>query len=89
MFGNMSMIVYCAIGTVILIILIRAFFSPLKIAVKGILNTALGLLGLLVFNTFGSVIGITLGFNLVTGVTVGLLGLPGLALLLFSNWALM
>ena len=68
---------------------IRFLFSPLRILIKGALKTLFGMLGVLLFNLAGELLGITLGLNFVNGAVVGFLGLPGLALLLFSRWALM
>ena len=55
-----------------LITLLRIFRTPLRLALKLLMNTALGFLGL----------------NLLNALTVGVLGLPGFVLLLLAQWVL-
>ena len=45
-------------------------------------RSAAGLAGIWLFNHVGALIGVQVGVNLFTGLTVGLLGLPGFGLLL-------
>lgn len=49
-------------------------------------NTALGFLAILVFNIVGSRFGMSIGLNAVGAVTVGILGVPGFALLLILQY---
>ena len=79
----------CAGAALLGIILIRLFFSPLKFAFKAVFKTAGGFLWLALINSVGAAAGISLGFNLCNAAIIGLLGLPGTALLLFSRWALL
>lgn len=72
-----------------LIILIKVFSLPLRIAMKLALNTFFGFAGLLIFNLIGSFTGITLGVNLLNSVVVGFLGIPGFLLLLLVKWMFM
>jgi len=69
-----------------LLAIIAIFKSPLKVILKLLFNTLLGFAGLLLFNQLGNVTGVYLGLNLVNAVTVGILGVPGLALLLIIKW---
>lgn len=61
---------------------VAALRRPLKAAGKLALRSAAGLGGIWAFNFAGSLIGVQVGVNLFTGLTVGLLGLPGFGLLL-------
>lgn len=52
------------------------------------LRTAGSLLALAALGPVGGLIGVTLGVNLTNALVLGLLGLPGLGLLLMLKWAL-
>lgn len=58
------------------------FRRPLGLLLRLLARSALGLAGLWVFNLAGGLIGVQVGLNLFTALTMGLLGLPGLGLLL-------
>ena len=68
--------------------LIRVFRTPLRIALKLRVNTLLGFLALWATNLAAGVTGLTLGFNLFNALIIGILGLPGFALLLLTQWVL-
>lgn len=74
-----------AAGVLLLLVLLR---RPMAALVRLVLRTGLGLLGLWAFNGVGSLIGVRLGFNLFNGLVLGLLGAPGLGLLLLWGWVL-
>ena len=71
-----------------LIALIRVFSAPLRLALKLLANTALGFLALCAVGLTAGVTGITLGLNLWNALVIGILGLPGFALLLLVQWVL-
>lgn len=73
-------------GMIMLIVIVRVFLSPIRVIFKLLFNTALGFLGLIAINHFGSYIGISLGVNLINAAVIGILGLPGLALLFLLKW---
>ena len=62
--------------------------EPLKLALRVALNSALGLGVLWLLNSTAPVTGLTLGVNWFNALTVGVLGLPGLGLLLLVKWVL-
>lgn len=64
------------------------FRAPLRIALKLLLNTILGFVGLILLNLAAPFTGIALGVNLFNAVCIGVLGLPGFALLLLVRWIL-
>lgn len=70
----------------LVLIAIKLFSAPLRLALKVISNTALGLLALIALDLFQPLLGIRLGVNLINALVVGILGLPGLALLILMQW---
>ena len=58
------------------------FRRPLQLLLRLLARSVLGLGGLWLFNLVGGLIGVQVGLNLITALTIGLLGLPGLGLLL-------
>lgn len=60
---------------------LRLFAAPLKLALRVLLNTALGFLALFLLGLTEGITGFSLGTNLFNALTVGILGLPGLVLL--------
>ena len=71
-----------------LLALLRIFRSPLRLALKVLGNTLLGFLALWGVNLTSALTGISLGMNLWNALAVGVLGLPGLILLLTLQWVL-
>lgn len=71
-----------------LIALIRVFSTPLRLALKLLVNTLLGFLALWLFNVASGVTGVMLGLNVWNALIIGVLGLPGFALLLLVQWVL-
>ena len=71
-----------------LLALLRIFRSPLRLALKVLGNTLLGFLALWGLNLTTGVTGIALGLNLWNALVIGVLGLPGLILLLLTQWVL-
>lgn len=60
---------------------IQLFSAPLKLALRVLLNTLLGFAALFALNLAAPLTGFALGLNLFNALTVGVLGVPGLALL--------
>ena len=65
----------------VLLGVIRLFSTPLKLALRLLLNTLLGFLALFVLNLCSALTGFSLGLNLFNAAVIGVLGLPGLVLL--------
>ena len=71
---------------ILLFLLGKTLLIPLKIVLKMIVNSMLGGILLVVLNAVGSTVGLMIPLNLVNAVTVGILGVPGvIMLLLFCN----
>ena len=60
---------------------IQLFSAPLRLALKVLLNTLLGFAALFLLNLTSGLTGLTLGLNLFNALTIGVLGIPGLVLL--------
>lgn len=74
------------LGLALIIGLLLALRRPLGKLLRLALRTGVGLAGLALFSQVGGYIGVTLGVNLVNALVLGLLGLPGLGLLLMVRW---
>lgn len=87
----MSIVEKVALGLVILFLavaIVRLFSAPLKIALRVALNSALGFGAVWLLNLTTAFTGLSLGLNLFNAVTIGILGIPGLGLLLLMQWVL-
>lgn len=73
-------------GALLAALSLKVLSSPLKLLGRVLLNTLLGLGALLLVDTITPLTGVHLGLNLVNGLVVGVLGLPGLGLLLLLQW---
>ena len=75
-------------GLVLLAVAARAFSAPLRLAARAAVNTLLRLGALLLLNATTAVTGLRLGLNLFNALVVGILGIPGLVLLLLVQWVI-
>ena len=73
-------------GVILLIIIGRLYITPIKFILKILLNSAIGLAILFVINFFGKMIGLTIGINVITVLVSGILGVPGIVLMLMLKW---
>lgn len=73
---------YVVIGVLLIWLMIKIFATPIKWALKLLLNTILGFVILFVFNFLGEYIGITITVGWVSALVAGVLGIPGIILLL-------
>ena len=80
-----------ALGLVLLFLLVaclRLLRQPLRLALRVLLNSALGFCAVWLLNMTTAVTGMSLGLNLFNALTIGVLGVPGLGLLLLLKWVL-
>ena len=75
------LIVYiaCIIG---IFIIGKIFIVPIKVIMKLILNTILGAILLYIINIRGASFNFHIGINLITTLVTGILGIPGVILLI-------
>lgn len=76
-----SGILIIAAAVVFIILLVKLLSAPIRWIFKLLLNALLGFVVLFIINFFGGFIGLTLGINLVNALIVGILGVPGVILL--------
>lgn len=87
----MSIIEKAATGLVIAFLAVtclRLVSTPLKMVLRVALNSALGFGALWLLQYTSAISGITLGLNLFNALVIGVLGLPGLGLLVLLQWVL-
>ena len=70
-------------GVIGLFLVFRCMQKPFKLIFRLLISSALGGLMLILLNTFGAAWGLTLAVNPVTALISGMLGVPGVAALLF------
>ena len=75
-------------GILLAAFLFRILRIPLRWIRRMLLSTALGYAGLLIFNFFGDFIGLQIATNWITILVTGILGLPGVILLLLCQYCL-
>ena len=75
-------IIAYAVGILLILLLGRILVIPLKIVLKLVYNGLIGGLVLWLVNLIGSPMGFSLPITVWTALLVGLLGLPGVALLI-------
>ena len=66
--------------------MIRLFHTPLRMVLRVAANTLLGFGALLLLNLTTAITGISLGLNVLNALVIGVLGVPGLGLLLLVQW---
>jgi inhibitor of the pro-sigma K processing machinery len=72
---------FAVFGIFLLLSLLRLFAAPLRLAFRAALNALVGFAALFMLNLAAPLTGLSLGLNLMNALTVGILGLPGLILL--------
>ena len=72
----------------LILIVFKLFSAPLRLELKVGANTLLGFLALIALDLFSPLLGLHIGVNLINALLVGILGLPGLALLVLLQWVL-
>ena len=70
----------------VVLIAFKLFSTPLRLVLKVGMNTALGFLALIALDLFSPLLALHIGVNLINALIVGILGLPGLALLVLMQW---
>lgn len=61
----------------ILFLIGRIFILPIKLILKLVFNSILGILMLLIINLVGKMWSFHIGINFITSITIGILGVPG------------
>ena len=88
----MSVVEKIALGLTLLflvVVCLRLFAAPLRLALKVAFNSALGFGAVWLLNLTAALTGIRLGLNVFNAIFIGVLGVPGIGLLLLLQWVLM
>lgn len=83
----MQYVIFFAI-VIAIVIIAKLLAWPLKVIIKLLANIFIGLVILLCINTFGVGIGLYIPFNIVTSLVAGLLGIPGVLLLVIIHYVM-
>ena len=78
----MEQFVALAVPVVLGFLLIRILSKPMKLIFKLLINTGFGFVSLFILNMLCDYTGVLFEINFVTSAIVGILGLPGILLLL-------
>lgn len=71
-----------AFGLIMIVVLARVFYKPLKLFFRALLWTILGGVVIYLYNFAGNLWGLAIGLNVVSAFVVGVMGLPGLGALI-------
>ncbi len=82
-FITVGAVVICIL---LVVLLFKILKTPLKCVLKLLLNAVGGFIALVVLNFFGAIFGLSLTVNLVNCLVAGILGLPGVVLLLLLKY---
>ena len=86
--GDLTVPLMIATAVLLLMLFIRIIRLPLKLLAKAALHAAVGFVALFVLNFLGSWIGVTLEMNLLNALIAGILGVPGVLILLIVKYVL-
>ena len=75
------MILKVIIIAIVVLVLLKIISLPIRLLWKLLINTACGLVMLVLVNLLAPLTGVTFDLNFVTAATAGFLGLPGILLL--------
>lgn len=87
-FPEWNVIAAVVFGIFILYFLSRIFFRPFKLLLTALLHVILGGAVIILYNLAGSFWGLTVGLNIASALLVGIMGLPGLAMLIALQYIL-
>lgn len=79
---DLNYIIAFFFGVLVLYILAKLLYVPMRIVLRFLGNTVIGGLLLALFNMVGPIWGLQIGLNVITAVIIGLMGIPGIVLLL-------
>lgn len=83
---NLNIVLTFALGIILLFLVARLLFGPLRIVGRLIWNALLGGVLLYLINLVGVKVGLHLPLNPVSALVVGFLGIPGVILLLVLQY---
>ena len=81
----MTVIIPLLIIIILIVIFIKLIKKPIRLIFKLLLNTATGFIVLIIFNLIGSIFGFSISVSLLHAAVIGILGIPGLIILILLN----
>ena len=84
--GALSMPLMIVAAVLLLLLFIRVIRLPLKWLAKLALHVVMGFIALFVLNFLGTYINVSLEMNLINALITGILGVPGVLLLLIIKY---
>ncbi|MGI6558198.1 MAG: pro-sigmaK processing inhibitor BofA family protein [Limnochordia bacterium] len=85
---ELTVIIAYLFGLMLLYILARLLLIPLRLAIRLLINGAIGGFLLWLVNLLGMFVGVYLPINPITALVAGFLGIPGVILLLVLKYVL-
>ncbi len=84
-----TIIIAYIFGIIILFLLGRLLFVPIKIVLRLVFNALIGGVAILLVNFLGSAFNFHMDLNVYSALIVGMLGVPGIALLIILKYMFM
>ena len=81
----MNYITILLVAIIVLLLAKFVFKVNVKRLIELIINIVLGIIVLWLINKFGGSLGISIPINIITAIVVGILGLPGVIILILLN----
>ena len=81
-----TVVVIAVVGVLLLALLFKIIKTPIKWFFKLLLHIAIGFAALFVVNLLGAPIGLHLGLSWLNAAVVGVLGVPGVILLILLHY---
>ena len=78
---TLSILLILGAGVLLCVLLFKILAAPMKLITKLLINTAVGYVVLFIFSFFAEFFDVSIGLNLVNAVIVGVMGIPGIILL--------
>lgn len=85
---KITLIFLAVVGVLLLVLLGKLFKTSIKWALKLLLNAVIGFAALLLLNFVGAPLGVSLNLNWFNAIVTGVLGVPGVILLLLIKYLL-
>ena len=83
---EINLIIAYIIGIIILFLIGKVLLLPIKFLLKLIYNALIGGIILIIINLFGNFINFDIPVNFISALIVGILGIPGIALLVILKY---
>lgn len=82
--GTLSLddIILLIVAVLVGILVLKLIFGSLKKIIALVINSIFGVILLMITNYFGAYFGITVGINILTALIAGILGIPGVILII-------